>query len=146
VDDPSEVAADFFGQGFNCAQSVLVAFIDRVDLTPSQALKLSSPFGAGVSRQGEMCGAVTGALMVIGLVHGSDSPAGKENTYKLGQEFLHRFGSMHGSLLCRQLLDCDISTPDGLDFARTRDLFSSVCPILVRDAAAIVRSMLINRT
>jgi C_GCAxxG_C_C family probable redox protein len=146
VDDPSEVAANFFGQGFNCAQSVLVAFVDRVGLTPSQALKLSSPFGAGVSRQGEMCGAVTGALMVIGLVHGSDSPSGKENTYRLGQDFLQRFEAMHGSLLCRQLLDCDISTPGGLELARARDLFSSVCPILVCDAARLVRSMLASRT
>jgi C_GCAxxG_C_C family probable redox protein len=146
VDDPSEVASGFFGKGFNCAQSVLVAFIDQVGLTQSQALKLSSPFGAGVSRQGEMCGAVTGALMVIGLVQGSDSPSGKEDTYRLGQDFLQRFKAMHGSLLCRQLLDCDISTPAGLERARTGDLFSSVCPILVRDATALVRSTLVNRT
>ena len=84
--------------------------------------------------------------MVIGLVHGSDSPSGKENTYRLGQDLLQRFEDMHGSLLCRKLLDCDISTPGGLELARTRELFSSVCPILVRDAAGLVRSMLASRT
>lgn len=142
MDTPPEAAVNRFRQNFNCAQSVLVAFAPQLGIHESQALKLASPFGGGVARRGQTCGAVTGALMAIGLAQGADTPAGKEDAYRLGQEFLQRFESRHGSILCRELIDCDISTPEGRQQAREKGTFTTRCPLFVRDAAEIVQAML----
>jgi C_GCAxxG_C_C family probable redox protein len=142
MDTPPEAAVNRFRQNFNCAQSVLVAFAPQLGIHESQALKLASPFGGGVARRGQTCGAVTGALMAIGLAQGADTPAGKEDAYRLGQEFLQRFESRHGSILCRELIDCDISTPEGRQQAREKGAFTTRCPLFVRDAAEIVQAML----
>jgi C_GCAxxG_C_C family probable redox protein len=140
--NPPEIAVARFRQDFNCAQSVLVAFAPQLGMDESQALKLASPFGGGVVRRGQICGAVTGALMVLGLAQGADTPEGKEDTYRLGQEFLQRFESKHATILCRELLDCDISTLEGLQQAREKGAFTALCPLFVRDAAEIVQEML----
>ena len=126
----------------DAAQSVLVAFAAQLGLDESRALKLASPFGGGVSRRGEVCGAVTGALMVLGLAQGSDTPAGKESAYLLGQDFLQRFEVRHGTILCRKLINCDISTPEGLQQARERGVFTALCPLFVRNATEIARTLL----
>ena len=132
----------YFDQGFNCAQSVLAGFVVQLGLDESQMLKIASPFGGGVSRRGEVCGAITGALMALGLAQGSDTPSGKENTYALGQTFLKRFEAMHGTILCRELIHCDLSTPEGFQQARDQGVFKGLCPLFVRDAAEIVEAFL----
>ena len=106
------------------------------------ALKLASPFGGGVARRGELCGAVTGALLALGLARGADKPAGKEEIYRLSQEFMRLFEEKHSSLLCRDLIDCDISTPAGYQSAAEKRVFTTICPGLVRDAAEIVQTLL----
>ena len=93
----------FQGQSFNCSQSVLSAFAAQYGLDKETALKLASPFGGGVARRGEICGAVTGALLVLGLARGADKPAGKDEIYRLSQEFMRLFEEKHGTLLCREL-------------------------------------------
>ena len=143
--DPIDTAAARLDQGFNCAQSVLVAFAAQLGLDESRALKLASPFGGGVSRRGEVCGAVTGALMVLGLAQGSDTPAGKEKAYLLGQDFLQRFETRHGTILCRTLIQCDLSTPEGLQQARGRGVFTDLCPQFVRSATEITQTLLVKR-
>jgi C_GCAxxG_C_C family probable redox protein len=142
VTNPPEIAVARFRQSFNCAQSVFAAFASQLDMNDSQALKLASPFGGGVARRGQICGAVTGALMALGLAQGADTPAGKEDAYRLGQEFLKRFESRHASILCRELIDCDISTPEGHQLARDKGAFTTLCPLFVRDAAEIAQNML----
>ncbi len=134
-----------FRQDFNCAQSVFVAFAPRLGLNESQALKLASPFGGGIARRGQTCGAALGGLMALGLALGADTPAGKEAAYRLGQEFLQRFESRHGSLLCRDLLGVDISTPEGHQSAREQGVFKSICPRFVQAAAEIVEEMLAEK-
>jgi len=143
--DPVDMAAARLDQGFNCAQSVLAAFAAQLGLDESRALKLASPFGGGVSRRGEVCGAVTGALMVLGLAQGSDTPAGKEKAYLLGQDFLQRFETRHGTILCRTLIQCDLSTPEGLQQARGRGVFTDLCPQFVRSATEITQTLLVKR-
>lgn len=143
--DPLEVAVARFQQNFNCAQSVFVAFGPQLGLHQSQALKLTSLFGGGVARRGQICGAVTGALMALGLAQGADTPAGKEDAYRLGQEFLQRFESRHATILCRELIACDISTPEGRQQASEKSVFTALCPLFVRDAAEIVQSMLAKK-
>jgi C_GCAxxG_C_C family probable redox protein len=140
--NPPEIAVARFRKDFNCAQSVFVAFAPQFGMDESQALKLASPFGGGVARRGQICGAVIGALMVLGLAQGADSPAGKEDAYRMGQEFLQRFESRHATILCRELLDCDISTLEGRQQAREKGVFTTLCPLFVGDAAEIVQATL----
>lgn len=144
MNNPIDTAAALYDQGFNCAQSVLAAFAAQLGLDESRALKLASPFGGGVSRRGEVCGAVSGALMVLGLAQGADTPAGKESAYLLGQDFLQRFEARHGTILCRKLIDCDISTPEGLQQARSRGVFTALCPRFVRNATEIAQALLVE--
>jgi C_GCAxxG_C_C family probable redox protein len=139
---PVERAAELFSQNYNCSQSVFVAFAIPLGLDRQVALKLASPFGGGVARQGEICGAVTGALLVLGLLRGAESPAGKDEIYRLSQEFMGLFREKHGTLLCRNLIDCDISTPAGHQSAFEKHIFTTICPVLVRDAAGILQDLM----
>jgi C_GCAxxG_C_C family probable redox protein len=140
---PSEETAEaLFRQGFNCAQAVFSAFASQLGLEDKTALKLASPFGGGVARRGQICGAVSGALMAFGLEHGAETPAGKEEIYRQSQELLRRFEEKHGSILCRDLIGCDLSTPAGRQEAADKGVSRSICPGLVKEAARIAREML----
>lgn len=133
-----------FQEGFACSQAVLAAFASDLGLPTETALKLAAPFGGGIARRGEMCGAVTGALMVIGLQAGTTSATdkdAKERTYDLAQQFLTRFHARHASTDCRGLLDCDISVPSELQRAREQGLFKTICPAMVASAAEIVAEL-----
>ena len=140
-----ELAVSQFAQGSNCAQAVLWAYAPRFGLEPEIAMRIAAPFGGGMARMGETCGAVTGALMVIGLQLGNtaaEDQDSKERTYQLVKEFVRRFAARHGSIRCRELLGCDLSTPAGLQQAREQGLFSTRCGGFVRDAAEIVSELL----
>jgi C_GCAxxG_C_C family probable redox protein len=142
MSSPVEDALDIFSQKFNCSQSVFSAFATRLGLDKETALKLASPFGGGVARRGEICGAVSGALLVLGLARGADEPAGKDEIYRLSQELMRLFEEKHDTVICRDLLSCDIGTPDGWHMAKEAGKFTTICPVLVRDAAEIVQTFL----
>jgi C_GCAxxG_C_C family probable redox protein len=133
-----ECAVARFAQGCNCAQAVLAAYAPQFGLEPEIALRLAAPFGGGMARMGETCGAVTGAFLVIGLQSGE----AKEEIYQIVREFVRRFAARHGSIRCRELLGCDLSTPEGLQRAREQGLFSTRCRGFVRDSAEIVSELL----
>ncbi len=108
-------------------------------------MKLGAAFGGGITRRGGMCGAVAGALMVIGLAYGRTRPddeVAKEFTYDLSDEFIALFTEKHGSIICRDLLGVDISKPEGLKEARERDLDSEVCVHLVRNSMEILKEII----
>jgi C_GCAxxG_C_C family probable redox protein len=138
-------AAILFAEGFNCAQSVITSHAGQFGLESEIALKLSAAFGAGMGRKGEVCGAVTGALMAIGLASGptsADDKEAKEHTYLLTRRFLDEFARQNGSILCRELLSCQIDEPEGLEKARQQGLFTTICPRLVDTASEILDGML----
>ncbi len=95
-----------------------------------------------MARRGEVCGAVTGALMALGLARGAATPEVKEEVYRLGREFMRRFEDKHGTILCRELIGCDISTPEGLQRARESGVIREICPKVVHDAAEILQVVL----
>jgi len=134
-----------FDKGYTCSQAVFSAYAEDLGLDQETALKIAGPFGGGMGRKAETCGAVTGALMVIGLEYGAidatDSEA-KEKAYALAREFLDRFETRHGSSRCKELLGWDISTPAGHEAAKYRQLFSTLCPKYVANAAEIVGEIL----
>lgn len=140
--NPARVAEEHFEQGFNCAQAVFSAFASQHGMDENLALKLASPFGGGVSRRGEICGAVSGALLALGLVRGTTTPEGKEGTYLMGQEFLRRFESKHHAIRCRDLIGYDIGLPEEREKARQAGVFKTRCPLLVGDAARIIQAMI----
>jgi C_GCAxxG_C_C family probable redox protein len=140
-----EEAVTCFKEGFICSQAVLSAYAPQLGLGRDTAMKIADGFGGGMARMGETCGAVTGAFMVIGLKHGRTSvedTQAHETTYDLVNEFVLRFKSRNKSIVCRELLGCDISTPGGLQSARQQNLFATVCPAYVQDTAEIIEEIL----
>ena len=134
-------ALAIFSQGYNCAQAVLMACGPELGMDRESCARVAAAFGAGITRTGGMCGAVTGALMVLGLQHcdptRTDAEA-KAAVYLRGQEFLARFTQQHHSLLCRELLGCDLSTPEGSALARERDFHHTLCPRFVQTAVELL--------
>jgi C_GCAxxG_C_C family probable redox protein len=143
--DTIQKAIDCFKEGFSCSQAVFSAFCEPLGLDRESALKISQPFGAGMAHMGETCGAVTGSFMVIGLKHGrthaDDDPA-KEKTYELVREFVQRFRSKHGSVICKELLGYDLSKEDEVEEAQEKGLFEELCPQLVQSAAEILEDLI----
>jgi C_GCAxxG_C_C family probable redox protein len=134
-----------FNQGFNCAQCVLSNFADDFLLPPDQAFRIASGFGAGMGGMGKICGAVSGAFMVLGLKYGNYLPndkASKNKTNEKVREFAKRFEAKNHSLVCRELTGCDISTKEGSQKARDNHVFETKCPIFVTDAIAIIKTLL----
>jgi C_GCAxxG_C_C family probable redox protein len=140
--NPIQTAQDRFAKGFNCSQAVFSAYASEFGIDDEVALKLASPFGGGVARQGEICGAVTGALMILGLGRGNATLENKDENYKIADEFIVHFQEKHGSILCRELLGYDLSKPDELQNARAQGVFTSTCPAFVKDAAELVAEIL----
>ena len=113
--DHGERAAELFLQGYNCAQAVVVAFCDVTGLEPDFSAKMASSFGGGMGRMREVCGAVSGMLMVAGLVYGYDTPGddvSKKKHYTLVQELAGRFRQEIGSIVCREILKNPPSDPN----------------------------------
>lgn len=140
-------AVGCFEEGFSCSQAILSAYGPQFGLEPETALKVAGAFGGGMGRLGEVCGAVSGAFMVIGLKYGktrAEDEETKEKAYSLVQEFADRFSSRNGAIRCRELLGCDISTPAGRASAKEKELFTTLCPKLVQDAAEIVEQVLLD--
>ena len=132
-----EDAVNLFENGYMCSQAVFAAFSEDYGLSREQALKIGACFGSGM-RKGEVCGACTGALMALGLKYGDN----KAESNEVCERFLDEFKRQNGSFICRDLLGCDISTPEGVKQARDNNLFKEICPEMVRSAAGIVDEIL----
>ena len=143
--DPAERAESLFLTGYNCSQSVLQAFAPRFGLPQPVAARLATSFGAGIAYQGMQCGAVSGALLAIGLHYGNQSAedkASKALAYARSQEFIARFKARRQTTLCRELLGIDLSQPGELERGREMGLFDRVCPGFVREAVEILSTLL----
>ena len=138
--DHGQRAAELFVGSYNCAQSVVVAFCDVTGLGPDFAARLASSFGGGMGRMREVCGAVSGMLMVAGLLYGYETPGddtAKKAHYTLVQELAGEFREQIGSIVCRDILKNPPSdpnpTPRTEQFYRTRP-----CARMVATAARIL--------
>lgn len=141
----SQCSTQCFSNGFNCAQAVFSTYCGDFGLDNETALKISCGFGAGMGFIGETCGAVTGAFMLIGLKHGKsrvDDNEAKEKTYELVQEYTNRFIALNGSVKCKELLACDISIPEQMQYAKEQQLFTTICTKMVKDSSEIVEELL----
>jgi C_GCAxxG_C_C family probable redox protein len=143
--DKVKKAVECFKEGFSCSQAVLSAFCEPLGLDRITALKIAQSFGGGMAHLGETCGAVTGAFMVIGLKHGrtrADDDLAKKKTYELVHDFVQRFHSQHGSIVCKELLGYDLSKEDDMKEAQEKRLFDELCPRLVQTAAEILEDLI----
>jgi C_GCAxxG_C_C family probable redox protein len=112
--DKVEFAVSSFKEGFNCSQSVFSTYSKLFDINHEVALRIAQGFGGGFARMGQTCGAVTGAFMVIGLKYGkvkAEDEEAKERTYEIVREFVKRFKSLNGSIVCKDLLGYDLDKP-----------------------------------
>ncbi len=137
----SEKAVELF-ERYNCAQSVFAACGPAEGLSEETCLKLAAPFGGGMGRMGEACGAVTGALMTLGLRHGQDMVTkpveARGPMYSRVAAFADEFKAQHGALTCRELTGCDMRTPEGMADMKARDLHHTLCRKLVASAAEML--------
>lgn len=140
-------AMDLFKEGFNCSQSVFLAFEDLYKIDRKTALKLSSSFGGGMGRLREVCGAVSGMFMTAGVLYGYDDPKdyeAKKTHYERIQLLAKEFEERNGSIVCRQLLGLgegkDIPAPE----QRTQEYYKKrPCAELVGMAAAIMEQYIL---
>lgn len=133
-----------FNSGYNCAQAVLSRFAERYGMSRDDAFRIGTGFGGGIARNGEACGAVTGAVMALGLRYGQregDDRSIQENTYEKVNEFLEHFRALHGSCVCRVILEgIDLKTSDGQQAFGDKNMMG-VCRRCVSDAVDIVEAL-----
>lgn len=138
--DHAEKAAQLFMNGYNCAQSVAVAFCDLTGLSEEFAAKMASSFGGGMGRMREVCGGVSGMLMVAGLLYGYATPGddvSKKAHYALVQELAGAFRQQTGSIVCREILKNPPSDPNPTP--RTAEFYKKrPCVRMVSLAASVL--------
>jgi C_GCAxxG_C_C family probable redox protein len=134
-------AEALFREGFSCSQAVLMAFGPSLGMDQTQAALVSSAFGGGMARHGWTCGALTGAMMTLGLRAGyatAQDTAQKDALYVKVQALVEAFEARHGATACRQLVGANMLDPIERQAASDRGVFKTMCPELVRTAAMLV--------
>ena len=142
----SEQAVSKFIGGYNCAQAVFSSFCDDLKIEKDIALKLACGFGAGMGRKGEVCGAVTGGIIVIGAKYGrgeNDDRTVTAVTYAKTRELIDKFTERHGTPICRKLLnDCELTTEEGQKQFKENDLLNKTCKRCVRSVVEILEGIM----
>ena len=146
LSERAQRAKRYFAEGYNCAQAMVLAFADVVAVPQDALLKISSSFGGGMGRLREVCGAVSGMFMVLGLLSGYDTPETGEKKKKLYaevQELAHRVEEENGSIVCRELLALKEKRQDPTPDARTPQYYQKrPCLQLVAATAEIFENYL----
>lgn len=145
MEDKLEKAIRSFKSGYNCAQSVVVAFAGDMNFDQEAASSTAVGFGGGMGRLQETCGAVTGAFMVLGLYNSAkyaDNLALKNATYPMIRLFDAKFKAIHQTTNCRALLNCDLSSEEGHSYAIENKLFEKICEKCIADAVGIVEELI----
>lgn len=139
-----EKALEYYNNNFNCSQGVFTAFATEMGMDEKTALKVATNFGGG-ERKGELCGAVAGALMVLGLRCGhceSNDAESKAKAYAVSEEFMNSFIEKNGSVVCRELLGYDLTKTEDMLVIQEQNLFRTLCPKMVESAASILDEMI----
>ena len=139
-----EEIRELFMQGIDCSQVVTGRFADRMKMEEADARKVSACFGGGMMC-GETCGAVTGALMVIGMIYGHSKEGDQEQKNVMSEktaEFKRLFLEKYPSCMCRELLGHDISKPGEMDKVLEKGLLFEFCPEVVENTIEILEKIL----
>jgi C_GCAxxG_C_C family probable redox protein len=144
----TELAKRYHEQGYGCAQAVLASFAQDYGLSEEAALRISTGFGSGMGRLCEVCGALTGAFMAIGLKHGKVVTDGTkygtntETTYRLVAELSKKFQARNGSIYCRELIGHDLSIPEERAKVVELGLFTTTCGKCILDSVELLEETL----
>ncbi len=140
----SEQAKELFLEGNNCAQSVLLSFADDYGYSKELALKISAGFGGGMGKTQETCGAVSGAIMVLGIREGekaSDNNELKSGAYGSTKELISKFTDEFQTTSCRELTGCDFNTDSGNEKFKSEGVMEKICAPCIKRAVEIVESI-----
>lgn len=141
-----EMAMDNFRKGYNCSQSLILAFADMLPCEAASLSRMGSSFGGGMGRLREVCGAVSGMFMVAGFLYGYEGPETgkvKAEHYARIQELARRFEEKHGSIVCREMLGLDVRRDSPVPEARTAEYYKKrPCPEIIGDAADILEQFI----
>ncbi len=144
----TELAKRYHDLGYGCAQAVLASFAADYGMAEETALRISTGFGSGMGRLCEVCGALTGAFMVIGLKHGKVNTDGTkygsntETTYQLVAVLAEKFRSRNGSIYCREIIGHDLANPEERAKVVELGLFSTVCGKCILDSVELLEETL----
>jgi C_GCAxxG_C_C family probable redox protein len=141
----SEKAVSDFNKGYNCAQSVFSAFSDVSGVDEDLSRSVAGGFGGGFGRLQKTCGAVTGAIMVIGcrFLKGNQwSPDLKEVTYEKTRDFIEKFKQRNGTIKCLELIGVNLGTEEGQRIADEKNLFREKCAKYIKDACELLEEII----
>ena len=142
--DTPDIARELFLGEFNCAQSVLISFANKFGYSKELAAKLAAGFGGGMGMTQATCGAVTGGIMVLGLMAGEKSNNYEElksKAYGKVKEFIHRFETDYKTTECKGLIECDLNTKEGQDHFKEKQIKQNVCANCVAGAVKIIEDL-----
>lgn len=141
----SNNSVECFNDGFNCAQAVFASHCEDFNVNKELAFRIAGTFGGGMGHNGQTCGAVTGALMLLGLKYGKfkiDDVTSKDIAYNYVTNYINDFKNKHGTINCIELINYDLGIKEELIKARESGVFKTVCPMLVKDSVEIVEKYL----
>ncbi|NIT36573.1 MAG: hypothetical protein GTN49_08735 [candidate division Zixibacteria bacterium] len=133
-------AVDLFKDGFNCAEAVTAAVAEHVEPGQRCFPRVATCFGAGIGRRGDFCGALAGALMVVGLRKGRDTgedSEAKERAYRLADYVVEAFQNRFGDVSCRELTGFNLSDPAGIEAYRREEVHDKLCVVFVAEAVRL---------
>ena len=139
-----EKALSYYSSNFNCSQSIFAAFAEEFGIDEKTALLIGTNFGGG-ARKGELCGAVSGSLMVLGMMFGhceSSDTESKQNAYRISEMYMTRFIENNGSAVCRELLGYDLTKPDEKKIILEKNLFRTRCPQIISAAVKTLEDII----
>ncbi len=142
---PADIGVESFRNGLNCAQSVLTTYAPELNIDNKLAKDIASGFGGGMGKLQLTCGAVTGSFMVLSQYNSRiymDDKKSKEKTNFMIQKFSDNFISIHGTMDCSSLLNCDLKTEEGQNYARENNLYEKVCEKCVSDSIDIIEELI----
>ncbi|MBI2844564.1 MAG: C_GCAxxG_C_C family protein [Armatimonadetes bacterium] len=145
----AEIASEMFAQKLNCTESVLTGLVREFDLDCSCAPRIATAFGGGIAGQGETCGALTGAMMALGLKFGreqGDDNDSKAIAYGKVRQLFSEFEKVFGTCRCFDLIGIDLTTPEGLEKAFEINLHENICPDFVRFAAEAAAKLMTQKS
>lgn len=141
----AEKACERFATGSVCAQAVLSVFVKELGISESLAMKLGVGYAGGIGMGGHTCGALNGAVAVLGIIYGNETPEDVEAKAKALEKvnaLREAFEKEFGTLSCKELLNCDLSTPKGIEFAKENALFETRCPLYVKRSVELIEELL----
>lgn len=139
--DKVEKAVNYFKNGHLCSQSVFVSFCEELGFDKETGFKISKFLGNGYLYRADICGAISGALMIYSLKFSSGEKIDElsdEISYQLSKDHMEAFKKANGSCICKELLENDLSTFEGLEKIREKGYFETKCPLFIEESAKLL--------